>query len=81
VLLFRENDEPFEWAVLGDGTAGAGVWHTVLALCPDAVLFEVKRGPYRSTGENDFAPWSPLEGTPEARELLGNLGEVSAGRR
>jgi len=84
VLLFRENGEPFEGAILGDGTAWAveapgGVWHTVLALCPDAVLFELKRGPYRSTGENDFAPWAPLEGTPEVRELVGTWEKLVRG--
>lgn len=49
--------------------AGA-VWHTVVALVPDTVLFEVKPGPYRPLNDKDFAPWSPLEGEPAARQLV-----------
>ena len=39
-----------------------GVWHSLVSLAPDTVLFEVKPGPYRPTGENDFAAWAPPEG-------------------
>lgn len=33
-------------------------------------LFEVKPGPYRPLAEDDFAPWAPRDGAPEAFELL-----------
>jgi cupin fold WbuC family metalloprotein len=49
----------------------AGVWHTVLALTPDAVLFEGKAGPFDPQGPREFAPWAPDEGRPEALALLG----------
>ena len=47
-----------------------GSWHTLFALAPDTTLFEVKPGPYTPLSDKDFAPWAPLEGTPEAASLL-----------
>ncbi len=41
-------------------------WHSLVSLAPGTVLFEVKRGPYRPTGEGDFAPWAPKEGDAQA---------------
>lgn len=39
-----------------------GSWHTVAALSPDTVLFELKPGPYSPIGDKDFAGWAPGEG-------------------
>jgi cupin fold WbuC family metalloprotein len=74
-VIFDESGRPTEWAVLGQRGDWAvevrgGAWHTVFALAPDAVLFEVKPGPYRPLVEKDFAPWAPREGTSEASEVL-----------
>ena len=74
-MIFDEGGHPAEWAVLTHGGEWAvevpgGAWHTVFALAPDAVLFEVKPGPYRPLVEKDFAPWAPREGTPEAADAL-----------
>jgi len=51
----------------------AGVWHTIFALAPDTVVFEVKAGPYDPTVDKEFAPWSPPEGSPEAATFLAEL--------
>ncbi|MCU0530137.1 MAG: WbuC family cupin fold metalloprotein [Cyanobium sp. Prado107] len=45
---------------------GEGQVHTLVALTPDAVLFELKQGPYRPCADKDFLPQFPAEGTPEA---------------
>ena len=50
-----------------------GVWHTIFALTPDTVLFEVKPGPYNPGDDKEFAPWSPREGSAEATEFLTRL--------
>ena len=50
-----------------------GVWHTIIALAPDTVVFEVKPGPYDPTIDKEFAPWSPPEGSPEAATFLADL--------
>ena len=50
-----------------------GVWHTIFALAPDTVVFEVKPGPYDPTIDKEFAPWSPPEGSPEAAIFLAEM--------
>ncbi len=74
-MTFDEAGSPVSGTVLVEGGDWAvempgGSWHTVFALAPDTVLFEVKPGPYRPLAENDFAPWAPREGTPEAHKAL-----------
>jgi cupin fold WbuC family metalloprotein len=43
-----------------------GVFHGLIALAPDTVIYEVKTGPYAPTNDKSFAPWAPEEGSPEA---------------
>jgi len=51
----------------------AGVWHTLLSLEPDTVLYEIKPGPYTPLTDKDFAPWSPPDSAPEAATFLSEL--------
>jgi cupin fold WbuC family metalloprotein len=44
-----------------------GVFHTLVALVPDTVMFEIKQGPYRPASDKDFLGAFPAEGIPEAR--------------
>jgi len=39
-----------------------GVWHTLAALTPHAVCYEVKPGPWELSTDKEFAPWAPPEG-------------------
>jgi cupin fold WbuC family metalloprotein len=50
-----------------------GRYHTVVALVPDTVIYEVKSGPYEAMTDKSFAPWAPEEGTPEAETYLSTL--------
>ena len=43
-----------------------GRFHTLVALAPDSVVFEVKQGPYLGAADKDFLPQFPAEGTPQA---------------
>ncbi len=43
-----------------------GVWHSLVALEPHSVIFELKRGPYHPTADKDFLPAFPLEGSSDA---------------
>ncbi|MEB3261401.1 MAG: WbuC family cupin fold metalloprotein [Cyanobacteriota bacterium] len=45
---------------------GEGQFHTLVALEPDTVIFELKQGPYRPASDKDFLECFPPEGTPEA---------------
>ena len=41
------------------------VWHGVLALEPNTIILETKRGPHDSS-DKEFAGWAPRETDPEA---------------
>lgn len=68
-----------EFALLDPGRGVCGVdirptvWHTIFALEPDTVIFEVKSGPYDPSGDEGFAAWAPPEGSPEAVKYLMEL--------
>ena len=49
------------------------IWHTVIALMPDSVLFEVKSGPFDPLKAKEFASWAPSEESPEAVFYLEDL--------
>ena len=40
-------------------------YHTILALVPNSVFFEIKRGPYDPSIAKDFAAWAVPEGHPK----------------
>ena len=50
-----------------------GVWHSLTALSPYAVTYEVKPGPWDPKTDKEFAPWAPQEGDPAASEYLAQL--------
>ena len=43
-----------------------GLFHTLVALEADSVMFEIKQGPYEPLADKDFLEAFPLEGTAEA---------------
>jgi len=43
-----------------------GTWHSLVCLRPDTVIFECKPGPFSPVQPEDFAPWTPEEGSPDA---------------
>ncbi len=51
----------------------ARTFHTIIALDPDSVAFEVKDGPFSPIDDKHFASWAPKEGTPQTEEYLRNL--------
>ncbi|MGK7912004.1 MAG: WbuC family cupin fold metalloprotein [Synechococcus sp.] len=46
-----------------------GVYHSLVSLAPDTVIFELKEGPYNAATDKEFLPMFPEEGTAEALEL------------
>jgi cupin fold WbuC family metalloprotein len=49
------------------------VYHTMFALSDDAVVFEVKTGPYDAPTDKTWASWAPPEESPEADAYLRDL--------
>jgi len=45
-------------------------YHTIIALDPGTVAYEVKDGPYGPIADKNFAPWAPREGDPSSGEYL-----------
>ncbi|MGB5135545.1 MAG: WbuC family cupin fold metalloprotein [Prochlorococcaceae cyanobacterium] len=58
-----EADGPLRGIELAEGQ-----FHTLVALTPDAVLFELKQGPYQPSADKDFLQHFPAEGTTAAEE-------------
>ncbi|MFQ5585616.1 MAG: WbuC family cupin fold metalloprotein [Thermodesulfobacteriota bacterium] len=56
-----------------------GIWHTIIALTPGTIFFEVKEGPYRPLDDKEFAPWAPEPESPDERYYLKELKERVAG--
>ena len=50
-----------------------GIWHSITALTPSAVCYEVKPGPWDPGTDKEFAPWAPMEDSPEASAYLTQL--------
>jgi cupin fold WbuC family metalloprotein len=50
-----------------------GIWHSVTALTPHAVSYEVKPGPWDPSTDKEFAPWAPHEGDAAASGYLQQL--------
>lgn len=55
-----------------------GVFHTLIALEPDTVLYEVKLGPYVPAADTEFASWAPAEGADEGLAYLAGLRSLFA---
>jgi len=47
-------------------------YHTLVALAPDTVMFELKEGPYDAQTDKEFLSMFPAEGTPEAAQWVKN---------
>jgi len=79
LLLFDDAGTVVKSVIFGAGCEvlaldlPPGVWHSVVCLEPGSVFFETKPGPYVALSDKDFAPWAPLEGTPEAGVYLKTL--------
>ena len=50
-----------------------GLWHSIAALTPVAVCYEVKPGPWDPATDKEFAPWAPEEGSDAASQYLATL--------
>ncbi len=65
LTLYDDDGNVMERRIVGtaSGCHGfdieAGVWHGLVVLEDDTVLFEVKQGPYAPVTPDNMAPWSP----------------------
>lgn len=79
VIEFDEIGNMTDYTLLdpSKGTYGAEIperaFHTIIALDPNTVAYEIKDGPYNPDDDKNFAPWAPKEGSPEADPYLRKL--------
>jgi cupin fold WbuC family metalloprotein len=71
VLSFDDGGEISDRALLESGgnrhqvEIPARVWHALVVLSAEAVLYEVIDGEFDPATHKRFAPWAPAEGNPE----------------
>lgn len=76
ILLFDERGEIGEAIPLKAGGPNYGIelaegqFHTLVAIAPNTVIFELKEGPYDPATDKEFLPNLPLEGAPEADAIV-----------
>ena len=74
VLIFDEGGQVLDKRVLqaGGDSLGVdlppGVFHALVVLEPDSLMFECKAGPYQPVGDGELAHWAPREGEPGVAE-------------
>lgn len=68
LLIFDESGQVTDKRVLQAGgdclgvDLPAGIYHGLVVLEADSVMFECKASPFRPVGEGDLAHWAPREG-------------------
>ena len=81
LVVFADDGQVEMIVPFGDGCETVAMdlppamWHTLVSLETGSIFFETKPGPYAPLSDKDFAPWSPVEGSGEARTFLANLME------
>ncbi|MGD8785279.1 MAG: WbuC family cupin fold metalloprotein [Thioalkalispiraceae bacterium] len=87
LITFHPDGHVLERLQLAPGESITGIelspnsWHSVFPLSDEAVILEVKQGPYTPANESDFASWSPKEGDAEVRSFLAWLEQAQPGDR
>jgi len=56
-------------------------WHTIYPITEDAVLLELKVGPYTPAKPTDFAAWAPNEGEAETARFQSWVESAAIGER
>jgi cupin fold WbuC family metalloprotein len=86
LLIFAESGEVEQIIPFGPGEdvlgvdLPIGIWHSVVCLETGSVFYETKPGPFLPIYDKDFAPWAPVEGSPEAPAYLQGLVELVVAR-
>jgi cupin fold WbuC family metalloprotein len=68
VVEFNNDGEITDHIIMDSTTGNHGVeipprvWHTLITLEDNSVIYEVKNGPWNPADDKFFAPWAPKEG-------------------
>ncbi len=82
-VSFNDDGTISDYAILSSKTGILGIefeencFHMLTSLETGSAVYEIKEGPFVPHTEGRSAPWSPKEGTPEAKEFLAKVfGEL-----
>lgn len=81
VLIFSDAGDIISPHALSSysGTLGfevpPGVWHTAVSFAEGSAFVEVKPGPFQPISPEDWAPWAPAEGAPDAAGYLEKISD------
>lgn len=76
LVVFFDNKGNISEHILLDNINNFGVeippavWHTIIALEPGTVVYEIKDGPYSPADDKNFANWAPNEEDAECKEYM-----------
>ncbi len=59
----------------------SNTWHMILPLSNDAIMLEIKEGPYTPFTEADFASWAPAETDANVDDFLHWVEQAQTGER
>lgn len=83
VIIYDSQGRIVDSRVVGAGTDAcgfdieAGVWHGLVVLEDNTVIYEVKQGPYTPISAENVAPWSPVADNHTAqREFVKALEDL-----
>ena len=83
VIIYDSQGHIIDSRVVGDGADAcgfdieAGVWHGIVVLENNTVIYEVKQGPYTPISAENVAPWSPAADNHTAqREFVKALEDL-----
>lgn len=86
VVLFEEDGTIREHHLVAPqkGVYGmeiaAGVWHTVVSLAPQTMIYEIKEGPYLPMSDHNLAKWAPSpQQKDEAQSYINELVSKTIG--
>ncbi|MBK9292355.1 MAG: WbuC family cupin fold metalloprotein [Bacteroidetes bacterium] len=55
-------------------------YHSMIALLPGSVAYEVKDGPYDQNTDKKFAPWAPEEGSEACSAFIARILELTGAK-
>jgi len=70
IILFGSEKYAEKLPIASGLELPAGVWHTVVSLVDQSILFELKAGPFDPNLAKEYAPWAPEEGGKDAQDYL-----------
>ena len=79
VIEFSEKGEIIDHIILDSaiGNYGVeispGIWHTLITLESDSLVYEIKDGPWNPTDDKNFASWAPTEGDKVCKDYNDSL--------